>query len=254
MAYGPGFAAFYDVYWRSFGEDNGRRVLDWFDSVHPQSGRRVLDLCCGTGSSSDAFLAQGWRVVGVDLSPDMVAIAQTRTDQDGHGEATYLVGDVAKLDLGSVDEFDLIISLYDSLNHLPDLEALEAALTTARTYARPGAALVFDLNTEAGIRSWEATTMVFDDDTGTLVALGHYNEVTGEARIDLIGYMRRADGTFDRFTESAGERAFDTQDVVKAVERSGWTDVRLTTYDRLSETPAAATLPRVTVVAVNAAT
>jgi len=38
----------------------------------------VLDLCCGTGLLADELIARGYRVVGVDASDAMLALARGR--------------------------------------------------------------------------------------------------------------------------------------------------------------------------------
>ncbi len=48
------------------------------DLLDPRPGERVLDLGCGDGRLSAVLAARGARVVGIDLSPDMVAAARAR--------------------------------------------------------------------------------------------------------------------------------------------------------------------------------
>src|SRR5215471_11601746 len=43
-------------------------------------GKTVLDLGCGSGESIPALVARGARVVGVDLSPDLIQLAAARMD------------------------------------------------------------------------------------------------------------------------------------------------------------------------------
>ncbi|MBE0537211.1 MAG: bifunctional demethylmenaquinone methyltransferase/2-methoxy-6-polyprenyl-1,4-benzoquinol methylase UbiE [Phycisphaerae bacterium] len=43
--------------------------------MQPLAGRRVLDMCCGTGDLTLAFTRAGANVVGCDFSPDMVELA-----------------------------------------------------------------------------------------------------------------------------------------------------------------------------------
>jgi SAM-dependent methyltransferase len=54
-------------------------------------GKTVLDLGCGTGENIIPMLERGARVVALDISPDLVAIAQKRL-ADANLEATVMVG------------------------------------------------------------------------------------------------------------------------------------------------------------------
>ena len=39
----------------------------------------LLDIGCGTGAHAREFAAVGWKVTGVDLSADMIALAKAKT-------------------------------------------------------------------------------------------------------------------------------------------------------------------------------
>lgn len=53
----------------------GAVVLEW---LAPSSGERILDLGCGDGQLTARIADVGARVVGVDASPEMVAVARAR--------------------------------------------------------------------------------------------------------------------------------------------------------------------------------
>src|SRR4051812_45742076 len=79
-------------------------------------GSRVLDAGCGPGLVSEAFLNDGHRVVGVDLSAEMVTRARARCAR---------FGDLARFERGSVLDavpggpFDAAVSRY-VVHHVTD--------------------------------------------------------------------------------------------------------------------------------------
>ncbi|MGD8200341.1 class I SAM-dependent methyltransferase [Ornithinimicrobium sp. W1679] len=80
-------------------------------------GARLLDAGCGPGRHGGHLSRLGHRVVGVDIDPVLVAAA--RAD---HPDATWLVGDLATLDLGAVGEaepFDGALLAGNVLDFLP---------------------------------------------------------------------------------------------------------------------------------------
>lgn len=71
-------------------------------------GARVLDAGCGPGRLGGELARRGHCVVGVDADPVLIEAAQT-----DHPEATWLVQDLAELDLpaaGVTDPFDLVVA------------------------------------------------------------------------------------------------------------------------------------------------
>ncbi len=67
-------------------------------------GKAVLDLGCGTGENIVPLAERGAKVTGIDLSPDLIALAEERLRKSGR-EATLRVGSAYEtgLESGSVD-------------------------------------------------------------------------------------------------------------------------------------------------------
>lgn len=87
----------------------------------PVDGLRVLDLACGDGFYSRQLAAAGAaEVVGVDVSPAMLALAREASPPAG-GPIDYILADAAELpDLG---RFDLVLAAY-LLHYAPDTDTL----------------------------------------------------------------------------------------------------------------------------------
>lgn len=71
-------------------------------------GARILDAGCGTGRVGGELARRGHDVVGVDVDPVLIEAAEAE-----HPDPTWLVGDLAVLDLparGIEEPFDLVVS------------------------------------------------------------------------------------------------------------------------------------------------
>jgi SAM-dependent methyltransferase len=78
--------------------------------LRPEGGERVLDLACGIGRHSLELRRRGFEVVGVDISPELLAMAEQSASKEGL-EASFVQADLRELELS--DEFDLVLSLND---------------------------------------------------------------------------------------------------------------------------------------------
>ena len=106
--------------------------LDLMAQAHP--GGRVLDLGCGTGVVALAAAARGFRVVGVDHSPDMLEIARRKARDAGLADAVaFEVGEADHLRFGE-NEFDGV-TCQGLLHHLPELGP---CLAEASRVLKPG--------------------------------------------------------------------------------------------------------------------
>lgn len=117
---------------------------------HGLSGRRLLDVGCGTGKSFLPMLARGWEVTACDISPSMLALARAKTG----GLVELSVADMRELPV--FGEFDLVQALDDAMNYLLSGEELREALSGMRANLAPGGLLMFDLNTLHSFRTFFA--------------------------------------------------------------------------------------------------
>jgi arsenite methyltransferase len=102
-------------------------------------GEAVLDLGCGVGF--DAFVAAqlvgfGGRVIGIDLSPEMIAVAEAGRTEAGLPQIEFHVGEVEAIPVPDAS-FDLALS-NGVLNLIPDKPA---ALREIFRALRPGGRL-----------------------------------------------------------------------------------------------------------------
>lgn len=86
------------------------------------TGCRVLDAGCGTGLTTTELALRGAQVVAVDISPQLIALAQDRLAPALKGQVSFHVGDMTDPALG---EFDYVVAM-DSLIYYraPDIGAI----------------------------------------------------------------------------------------------------------------------------------
>lgn len=112
------------------------------DRYAKRSHLKIVDLGCGTGSLAVRLARRGHRVVGVDISPDMVSLAQHKASEAGVESFTsFLEGDVQDLSTLPSD-FGLAVSMFGALNHVMDLQA---TLKGVVKKLQPGGLLIFSV-------------------------------------------------------------------------------------------------------------
>lgn len=111
------------------GRDAMRRAL--LDALPADlTGARVLDAGAGPGQMAIALAERGARVLAVDLSPNLIAVARERTPAALAARIEYRAGDMLDPELGS---FDHVVSM-DCLIHYSAADAVAAlARLAART-------------------------------------------------------------------------------------------------------------------------
>lgn len=112
---------------------------------------KVLDLACGTGNVTELLLAVGYQVTGVDIAPDMIAEAR-RKAQEKRLLIDYFVQDAAEMELPDKD-YDLCVSLFDSMNYITEPERLQLAFKQVYAHLLDEGAFIFDINSEFALKN-----------------------------------------------------------------------------------------------------
>jgi SAM-dependent methyltransferase len=234
QAYSRSFAQVYNLRWGGFGQRVAPRIQAYYESTPGgRENRRLLDLCCGTGQLAVSLLRQGYYVVGIDLSEEMLQYArQNAAHYLERGQARFLQGDATAFSLP--DCFGLVVSTFDALNHLPDEGALRACFRCVQRVLVPGGTFVFDLNTRAGLRAnWNGIN-VQDTEEAMIVNRGFYDETAGRAWVKISGFLRVEGERYERFEQVAYNTVFELASVLDALREDGWQDAHAAQIDDLS--------------------
>lgn len=105
--------------WFYFGIDRGgtdpltNYALDYIVKNVPREAR-VLVTGCGTGITAFHFADCGYReIVGIDLLPQAIAVANRVKEMGGYDQTTFLTGDCFEPEIDPADEgFDLITAMH----------------------------------------------------------------------------------------------------------------------------------------------
>lgn len=115
---------------------------DHLESLGNLSGSAVLDVACGDGFYSRPIRERGAaRVVGVDISPAMIALARKQETERPMG-IEYIVASAEHMP--DMDVFDLVTTAY-LFNTAPDHDTLAAMAQSLAAKLKPGGRLVATL-------------------------------------------------------------------------------------------------------------
>ena len=99
-------------------------------------GRRVLDAGCGTGRVALELARRGLDVVGVDVDPDMLAVARRKAP-----DLPWHLADLAGLDLDPAEPFDVVVMAGNVMIFVePGTE--QAVVSSLARHLAPGGLLV----------------------------------------------------------------------------------------------------------------
>ncbi len=110
-----------------------------------KKGGKVLDLGCGTGRTTYHLYRMGYRVVGVDISEEMVRIARRK-----YPYIDFYVGDACSLSFKD-ESFDYVLFSFNGIDYIYPESNRIAALREVYRVLRPGGVFAFSTHNMAYI-------------------------------------------------------------------------------------------------------
>jgi len=168
----------------------------------------ILDAGCGTGTLLSRIRAYGYDMIGVDICPEMLSVADAK--QTG---ALLLQQDLSELDLyGTVSG---AISTLDVINHFSSELLLKRFLSRLSLFMEEGGVFIFDLNLPYKHETVLAdNTFVFD--YGSCVLVWQNKLLGSRLLIEMDLFIEAENGSYIRKREKFWEYTY-TPERIKAL-------------------------------------
>lgn len=179
------------------------------------TGRRLLDVACGTGKSFLPLLRAGWSVTGCDLSAGMLRRARSKA----RGQASLHVADMRQLP--RLGDFDLVWSIDDAINYLLTPSELEGAFAGLARNLASGGRVLFDTNTLLTYQTFYSQTEVRDRGNCRLIWRGHGGARPGSQIAATFEAVPVYGASRPRLKATHRQRHFRPDEVIAALDQAG---------------------------------
>ncbi len=180
----------------------------------------VVDLGCGTGTMTEMLYSEGFDMIGIDNSGEMLEMALEKRDETG-SEILYLNQNMLELELFST--VGTVVSVCDSVNYLTEDGDFEALAGLIHNYLYPGGLFIFDFNTVHKYRDIIGDgTIAENRDDCSFIWENFYDEESSVNEYDLTLFIQGEDGKYERFCETHYQRGYEPEDVRKILEETGF--------------------------------
>lgn len=188
------------------------------ENVRP---RTAADLACGTGSVTKLLAQRGLPVIGVDLSEEMLAQAQQKT-QDLSPRPLFLHQNLSALYLPR--GVDLAVCALDSLDYIVSPNQCRAAIRRVFKALNPGGIFIFDVNTPEKLRAMDGQVFLDEDDDVYCVWRGEFDEKTNVLSYGMDLFQRRGQ-VWHRSFEEHREYAYSQSQLTGYLKAAGFTHI-----------------------------
>lgn len=200
--------------------------LNWRDytKTHVPSGFSILELGCGNGQLGILLKEAGYEIEGLDLSEEMLSLAQVRQEEAGV-HFPLIHGDMR--DLTDFDEYEAIISYCDSLCYLPKTEDFKQTFAEAYAHLKDDGVFLFDVFTTEHIKRLDGYS--YHDELPGIVFMwdSFPGEHTDSIEHDLSFFIEKEEGTYEREIELHQERTYPIDTYLKMLKEAGFTTIEV---------------------------
>ena len=205
------------------------RTLLGREGVRP---RTAVDLACGTGSVTAILAREGLRVIGVDMSEEMLTQAAAKTA--GLDPAPIFVRQKLQ-NLTLPRGVDLAVCALDSLDYITEPKECARAIRRVYRALNPGGMFIFDVNTPEKLRAMDGQVFLDEDQDVYCVWRGEFDESTNICSYGMDLFIREGKHWHRSFEEHR-EYAYSREQLTVFLKDAGFTRIRV--YgDRTLEQP-----------------
>lgn len=201
-------------------------AVSFYEQIMAREGvspRSAVDLACGTGSVTALLAKKGIPVIGVDLSEEMLSVAQQKT-QDLLPRPMFLHQDLSRLYLPR--GVDLAVCALDSLDYITDPACCAAAIRRIYRCLNPGGIFIFDVNTPEKLQAMDGQVFLDEDENVYCVWRGDFDK---KSNICIYGMdlFQRQGKLWHRSLEEHWEYAYSQEQLTGYLKSAGFTGIRV---------------------------
>ena len=201
--FGNLYSQYYDLF---YSDKDYSEEVDYINSLIQANNKNIntlLDMGCGTGKHAELFCNKGYTVHGIDLSEDMLKIAENRRIGK-ENKLSFSHSNIQNLSLNK--KFDVVVSLFHVMSYQNSNSELFKAFEVAKKHLKDGGIFIFDF--------WYGPAVLTDLPTNKIKRLENGNiKVTRLAEPILNAQKNIVDVNYDIFIENK-----ETKEVVEKKE------------------------------------
>ena len=231
-----GLSEFYDL----FMQDVDYRAWADFACSYLDKDASGMDVGCGSGAFTFELKSRGFNVFGIDVSPQMVAIASKNAKKQGFS-IDFAVANAEKIKLNK--SVDFVTAICDVVNYIKN--PTEFFKNTYENLAENGV-FIFDVSSEYKLKNILGDNVYTEEKDGVVYV---WSNSLGKNKVDMfLSFFRKdPDGRYTRFDEEQTQYVHTLDGIVNLLQKVGFEKIEV--YSSIDKKRVTATSERLYFVA-----
>ena len=186
--------------------------------------KTILDLGCGTGLHTKELVSKGYELTGLDLSKEMIEIAQTR-----NSDSDFIVGNMANFNLNK--KFDAVICMFSVLGYLTKNKQLEEFFNSVKKHLKEKGLLIIDCWNGLGVMNElpSSREKIVESD-GLKIVRKSFPDLDSKRHLNNVKFkvkVFKKEELIKEYEEMHNVRFFFPQELKKYLEDSGFELIKI---------------------------
>lgn len=221
------YSKYYDLLYREKNYQDEASYVSGLIKANNEAAHDLLEFGAGTGIHGRILGEQGFKVTGVELSPEMVAVSKPTRNFE------ILQGDMRYIDLGQ--QFDAVLSLFHVLSYQLTNRSVELVFKNAYKHLRDGGIFIFDIWYSPAVYKLrpEARVKIVESEELIINRLAEPKPIHNENRVDVaytIFIQSKKNNEFEKIQETHSLRHFTLLELDLFAANSGFERVAAEEY------------------------
>ena len=218
MAQYSDFASIYDTFmnnipYEEWAEFVAKKLKEYND------GSRILELGCGTGTFSFLLERNGFEIVGIDCSPEMIKEANKKARKN-KSMCKFELQDMRVIEQNEL--FDNVISVCDSMNYLSEEFDLQSTFEGVANSLKSGGVFMFDMKTEEFYKNLGENVFVDENDESCYIWKNFYDGETRDNSYELTFFIKKKKDLYTKVCEEHVQHVFFEEEILRCAKNAGF--------------------------------
>ncbi|KXG43151.1 class I SAM-dependent DNA methyltransferase [Tepidibacillus decaturensis] len=214
------FAYVYDQLMKDAPYDQWIKITEMLVKKYNLHPSQIIDLGCGTGNIAIPLSKQGYQMIGVDLSEEMLSIAFDKM-LESHVSFPLIQQNMMELDIDQ--KVGLIISYCDSFNYLHGIEEVKKAFIQVNKHLEDGAYFIFDMHSPYKFREvFHGQTFAWNDEDISVIWQTEVDIDQLMVNHDLTFFVKQSERCYEKFQETHIQQTYSMEMVKQGLEETGF--------------------------------
>lgn len=212
------FAKVYDELMNDFDYEGWFNYIEAIFKKYEKNPKKILEMACGTGSLSQYFAENGYKLTSFDLSDEMLAKAYDKLNR--YKNVKLLKQNMIEFKFN--EKFEAIVSICDSINYILDGDDLAKTFKNVYDHLEDSGIFIFDINSYYKLSSTLGNNVFIEDREDIFYSWENYfDEETNICDFYLTFFLKQKQN-YKRFDEHHRERAYKFEEVLEALKKAGF--------------------------------